>query len=116
MLLSSRLLPTVVPSSPMTMYDNSISRSHQTNATSFVPPTSLPKYFNVPFAIQHGYFRCIRYLLQLDYDPNERDSQLRTPLILCSYVESDRWSLSLAQNLLEKGAKIALEDHARRNA
>ncbi|CAF3729652.1 unnamed protein product, partial [Rotaria sp. Silwood1] len=44
------------------------------------------------------------------------DSQLRTPLILCAYVENDRWSLSLAQNLLEKGAKIALEDHARRNA
>jgi len=116
MLLSSRLLPTVVPSSPMSMYDNNISRSHQTNTTSFIPPTSLPKYFNVPFAVQHGYFRCIRYLLQLDYDPNERDSQLRTPLILCSYIESDRWSLSLAQNLLEKGAKIALEDHARRNA
>lgn len=78
--------------------------------------SSLPKHFNVPFAIQHGYFRCIRYLLQLRYDPNERDGQLRTPLILCAYVDNDRWSLSLAQNLLEKGAKVALEDHARRNA
>ncbi len=115
MLLSSRLLPSVVPSS-MTMYDNTTSHSHQTNSTSSVPLTSLPKYFNVPFAIQHGYFRCVRYLLQLDYDPNERDSQLRTPLVLCAYVENDRWSLSLAQNLLEKEAKIALEDHARRNA
>jgi ankyrin repeat protein len=98
------------------MYDNTTSHSHQTNSTSSVPLTSLPKYFNVPFAIQHGYFRCVRYLLQLDYDPNERDSQLRTPLVLCAYVENDRWSLSLAQNLLEKEAKIALEDHARRNA
>ncbi|CAF2694634.1 unnamed protein product [Rotaria sp. Silwood2] len=110
MLVSSRLLPPALPSSPMTIFDNNIDHSHQTNST------SLPKYFNVPFAIQHGYFRCIRYLLQLHYDPNERDSQLRTPLILCSYVENDRWSLSLAQNLLEKGAKIALEDNARRNA
>ena len=90
---------------------------HENNhSTPLILPTSLPKYFNVPFAIQHGYFRCIRYLLQLNYDPNERDCQLRTPLILCTYVENDRWSLSLAQNLLEKGAKIALEDHARRNA
>ena len=91
-------------------------RSQQTNTSLLIPPTQLPKHFNVPFAIQHGYFRCVRYLLELSYDPNERDQQLRTPLILCSYVENDRWSLSLAQNLLEKGAKIALEDHARRNA
>ncbi|CAF0979799.1 unnamed protein product [Rotaria sordida] len=110
MLVSSRLLPSALPSSSMTIRDNNIDHSHQTNST------SLPKYFNVPFAIQHGYFRCVRYLLQLYYDPNERDSQLRTPLILCSYVENDRWSLSLAQNLLEKGAKIDLEDNARRNA
>ncbi len=110
MLVSSRLLPPVAPSSSMTMYDNNTSCSQQANLT------SLPKYFNVPFAIQHGYFRCVRYLLQLDFDPNERDVQLRTPLVLCAYVENDRWSFSLAQNLLEKGAKIALEDHARRNA
>ena len=114
MLVSSRLLPSVVSSTSMTMYENNnTSRSQQ---TPLIPPTTLPKHFNVPFAIQHGYFRCIRYLLQLNYDPNERDSQLRTPLVLCAYVENDRWSLSLAQNLLEKGAKIALEDHARRNA
>jgi ankyrin repeat protein len=100
----------------MSYFDNYSERSHQTNTSSLIPPTVLPKYFNVPFAIQHGYFRCIRYLLELCYDPNERDNQLRTPLILCSYVENNRWSLSLAQNLLEKGAKIALEDHARRNA
>lgn len=91
-------------------------RSHPTNVSPLIPPTQLPKHFNVPFAVQHGYFRCVRYLLELSSDPNERDQQLRTPLILCSYVENDRWSLSLAQNLLEKGAKIALGDHARRNA
>jgi ankyrin repeat protein len=102
--------------SSMSNIDLNTDRSYQTNASSLVPPTSVPKHFTVPFAIQHGYFRCVRYLLQLCYDPNERDSQLRTPLILCSYIENDRWCLSLAQNLLEKGAKIALEDHARRNA
>jgi ankyrin repeat protein len=102
--------------SSMSYIDNYSERSHQTNTSSLIPPTLLPKHFNVPFAIQHGYFRCIRYLLELNFDPNERDNQLRTPLILCSYVEDNRWSLSLAQNLLEKGAKIALEDHARRNA
>ena len=113
MLVSSRSEP--VPLSRMSMHDHHSDRSQQTNA-SLVPPTLPPKHFNVPFAIQHGYFRCVRYLLELCYDPNERDNQLRTPLILCSYVENDRWSLSLAQNLLEKGARIALEDHARRNA
>jgi ankyrin repeat protein len=100
----------------MSYNDNHSERSQQTNTSTIIPPTSVPKYFNVPYAVQNGYFRCVRYLLELSYDPNERDNQLRTPLILCSYVENDRWSLSLAQNLLEKGAKIALEDHARRNA
>lgn len=114
MLLSSRLPPTTMPLSSTTIYDNGTEYSHQTNSTTLAP--SIPKYYNVPFAIQHGYFRSVRYLLELHYDPNERDSQLRTPLILCAYVENDRWSLSLARNLLEKGAKIALEDHARRNA
>ncbi|CAF1685815.1 unnamed protein product, partial [Adineta ricciae] len=114
MLLSSRLPPTTMPLSSTTIYDNGTEYSHQTNSTTLAP--SIPKHYNVPFAIQHGYFRSVRYLLELHYDPNERDSQLRTPLILCAYVENDRWSLSLAHNLLEKGAKIALEDHARRNA
>ncbi|CAF0799870.1 unnamed protein product [Rotaria sp. Silwood1] len=114
MLVSSQFPP--VPLSSMSHSDSNTDRSQQTHKSSLIPPTLLPKHFNVPFAIQHGYFRCIRYLLQLCYDPNERDNQLRTPLILCSYVENDRWSLSLAQNLLEKGAKVALEDHARRNA
>lgn len=114
MLISSRSEPLLFFG--MSHNDNHSDRSHQTNTSSLVPPTSLPKHFNVPFAIQHGYFRCVRYLLELSYDPNERDNQLRTPLILCSYVENNRWSLSIAQNLLEKGAKIALEDHARRNA
>ena len=100
----------------MSFYENSSERSHRTNTSSLIPPTVIPKYFNVPYAIQHGYFRCVRYLLELAYDSNERDCQLRTPLILCSYIENTRWSLSLAQNLLEKAAKIALEDHARRNA
>ena len=116
MLVSTQLLSPAPRSSSMAFYDNRTDRSQQTNSSTLILPTSLPKYFNVPFAIQHGYFRCVRYLLQLDYDSNERDSQLRTPLILCSYIESNRWSLSLAQNLLEKSAKIALEDHARRNA
>ncbi|CAF3842512.1 unnamed protein product [Rotaria magnacalcarata] len=106
-----------VPLSSMSHIDSNTDRSHVANKSApLIPPTIIPKHFNVPFAIQHGYFRCIRYLLQLCHDPNERDSQLRTPLILCSYVENDRWSLSIAQNLLEKGAKVALEDHARRNA
>jgi ankyrin repeat protein len=111
MLVTSRFA--LKPSSTMSHFDSS---SQHTHTSSLVPPTVLPKYFNVSFAIQHGYFRCVRYLLELCYDPNERDNQLRTPLILCSYIGDNRWGLSLAQNLLEKGAKIALEDHARRNA
>ncbi len=114
MVVSSRSPPRAASS--MSHADSNSDRSYQTNASSLIPSTLVPKTFSVPFAIRHGYFRCIRYLLELCYDPNERDSQLRTPLILCSYIENDRWCLSLAQNLLEKGAKIALEDHARRNA
>ncbi|CAF3921114.1 unnamed protein product [Adineta steineri] len=108
--------PSAVPLSSTIINDNSSDSSYRTTSTLLVPPSSLPKHFNVPFAIQHGYFRSVRYLLELHYDPNERDSQLRTSLILCAYIENDRWRLSLVQNLLEKGAKIALDDHTRRNA
>ncbi|CAF1306538.1 unnamed protein product [Adineta steineri] len=114
MFISSRTPP--VPPSSISRFDSNSERSFHTNTSSITPSPSIPKNFSIPFAIQHGYFRCIRYLLELSYDPNERDNQLHTPLILCSYIENDRWSLSLAQNLIEKGAKIALTDHARRNA
>jgi ankyrin repeat protein len=102
-----------VPLTNISCIDMTTNRSQM---SSFITPTSLPKRFNIVFAIRHGYFQCVRYLLELSADPNERDNQLRTPLILCSYVVNDRWSLSLAQNLLEKQAKIALDDHAKRNA
>ena len=112
MLISSRFSP---PSSLVSSSIVRIAPADRKDPRSAIPVASLPAYFNVSFAIQHGYFRCVRYLLQLRHDPNERDKQCRTPLILCAYVESDPWSLSLAQNLLEKGAKIALEDQHKRN-
>ena len=34
----------------------------------------------------------------------------RTPLMLCASVEDETWAYGIAQNLLEKGAKIGLKD------
>lgn len=34
----------------------------------------------------------------------------RTALMMCSMIEDDCWSYSLAQNLIEKGAKLGLKD------
>jgi hypothetical protein len=112
-------MSTMLSSSATSMTSNSfmmMTNHKQRISSSLSPSTSLPKYFTVPFAIQHGYFHCVRYLLQLSYDPNEHDHQFRTPLVLCAFVQDDRWSVFLAQNLLEKGAKIALDDHTKRNA
>lgn len=34
----------------------------------------------------------------------------RTPLMLCSLIDDNAWSYSIAQNLIEKGANLALKD------
>ena len=40
----------------------------------------------------------------------------RTPLMLCSLIEDPAWSYSIAQNLIEKGADLALKDSNGYNA
>jgi hypothetical protein len=34
----------------------------------------------------------------------------RTPLMFCASIENEKWSFGIAQNLLEKGAKLSLKD------
>ena len=40
----------------------------------------------------------------------------RTPLMLCSMIEDNSWSYSIAQNLIEKGADLGLKDSNGYNA
>ena len=61
-------------------------------------------------AIQKGFFKQIRFLVQFGADINEKDSQRRTPLMNCALVEEDKWGVGLARILVEKGAAIGHRD------
>ena len=67
-------------------------------------------------AIRKGYFQQVRFLVDQGYDVNARDSEGSTPLILCSMVSSEAWSVGLARLLLEHGARISLYDKQGYNA
>lgn len=45
-----------------------------------------------------------------------RKTKGRTPLMLCSIIEDDSWAYGIAQNLIEKGAKLGLKDSNGHNA
>ena len=65
------------------------------------------------YSLERGYFSLIRYLLESGSgNAQERDSEGRTGLIYCCFIDNDCWAQNIAMTLLEYGAKI--EDHDRR--
>lgn len=58
-------------------------------------------------AINNGYFRQVRFLIDQGADVNRQDRCGKTPLILCSLICDDRWSIGLARLLIEYGARIS---------
>lgn len=67
-------------------------------------------------AIEQGFFQQIRFLVDQGYDVNAKDHKGRTPLILCSAISDDIWSVGLARLLLENGARISKYDKDGYNA
>jgi len=72
--------------------------------------------FTISYVIKNGYFNLVRYLLSVGVDPNHVSSKdvtnpdLYTPLIYCTFIKDEKWSLSIAQNLLEHGADLKKTD------
>ncbi|CAF3351433.1 unnamed protein product [Rotaria socialis] len=65
------------------------------------------------YCLERGYFSLIRYLLESGTgNAHERDSEGRTGLIYCCFIDNDCWAQNIAMTLLEYGAKI--EDHDQR--
>jgi hypothetical protein len=65
------------------------------------------------YCLERGYFSLIRYLLESGTgNVRERDSEGRTGLIYCCFIDNDCWAQNIAMTLIEYGAKI--EDHDQR--
>jgi ankyrin repeat protein len=65
------------------------------------------------YCLERGYFSLIRYLLESGTgNARERDSEGRTGLIYCCFINNDCWAQNIAMTLLEYGAKT--EDHDQR--
>ena len=73
-------------------------------------------------AIKKGFFKQIRFLIEIGYDVNQKEDAQefgkrkgqeycgRSPLILCSLIRGDDWGVGIAQNLLERGAKVGIKN------
>ncbi|UJR28593.1 hypothetical protein I4U23_009826 [Adineta vaga] len=69
------------------------------------------------YCLEKGYFSLIHYLLQSNVcDVRERDSEGRTALMYCCFIENDSWTQNMATILLEFGAKIGDQDQNGLNA
>ncbi|XP_072017260.1 uncharacterized protein [Amphiura filiformis] len=67
-------------------------------------------------AIHRGQYHDLRLLVSAGENVNQRDSEKRTPLILCTLVEQESWAVGIARLLLEQGAMIGYKDKIDRNA
>jgi len=69
------------------------------------------------YCFEKGYFSMIRYLLQSGTgNARERDSEGRTGLMYCCFIDDDLWAQNVALSLLEYGAKIEDQDQRGLNA
>ena len=69
---------------------------------------------NVPMnlidTIKSGYFQQVRFLIDRGDNLDQRDSERRTALILCSFLEPDVWGVGICRMLIENGAKLYFRD------
>lgn len=58
-------------------------------------------------AINKGFFQQVRFHIDQGSNVNSRDNNGKTPLILCAYIDDEKWSVGLARLLIEHGARIS---------
>lgn len=69
--------------------------------------------YTTTYVIKRGYFNLVRCLLSLGIDPNQVEANeplARTSLIYTTFIRDEKWSLSVARNLLECGADLKQTD------
>lgn len=65
------------------------------------------------YCLERGYFSLVRYLLESGSgNSRERDSEGRTGLIYCCFIDNDCWAQNISMTLIEYGARI--DDHDQR--
>ena len=65
---------------------------------------------NLIETIKNGYFQQVRFLIDHGEDLDQRDSQRRTALMLCSFLEPEVWGVGICRMLIENGAKLYFRD------
>jgi len=69
------------------------------------------------YCLDKGYFTLVRYILQSGTgDARERDTEGRTGLMYCCFIDNDGWAQNISMMLLEYGAKIEDQDQRGLNA
>ena len=60
--------------------------------------------------IKHGYFQQVRFLVERGENIDQRDSERRTALMLCAFLEPEVWGVGISRLLIENGGKLYLRD------
>ncbi|GAB1599470.1 uncharacterized protein LOC115215789 [Argonauta hians] len=72
---------------------------------------SLELFHHLPIIIKKGFLRLVPLMVKyLKIDLNERDEEGKTALILCCYIIPEKYGLTLAQILIEKGCSVERSD------
>lgn len=60
--------------------------------------------------IKNGYFQQVRFLVDHGENLDQRDSEKRTALMLCSFIEPEVWGVGICRLLIENGEKLYCRD------
>lgn len=66
--------------------------------------------------IKNGYFQQVRFLVEHGEDLDQRDSEKRTALMLCAFIEPEAWGVGICRLLIENGATLYFKDRYGLNA
>ncbi|KAL4236827.1 hypothetical protein ACF0H5_005214 [Mactra antiquata] len=66
--------------------------------------------------IKNGYFQQVRYLVDRGEDLDQKDEERRTALMLCAFIEPEKWGIGICRLLIENGATLFYKDKYGLNA
>lgn len=66
--------------------------------------------------IKTGYLQQVRFLVEQGVNLDQRDTERRTALMLCAFVEPEQWGIGICRLLIENGANLVCKDKYGLNA
>lgn len=66
--------------------------------------------------IKNGYFQQVRYLVDRGENLDQKDEERRTALMLCAFIEPEKWGVGICRLLIENGATLFFKDKYGLNA